>query len=73
MNSLPSHELTVDVLTVPTGEIIAEPMFVARTDQAQVAFYKQDAQPSRQKRFRIEDAGITVGLVGEPLAIHEPK
>jgi len=68
-----THELTIDVLTGPNGEIIAEPMFVARTGRTQVAFYKPDAQPSRQERFRIEDAGITVGIVGEPLTTGAPS
>lgn len=67
-----SHELTVDVLTSSNGEVIAEPMFVARTEGVQVAFYKPDAQPSRQERFRLEDAGYKVGLVGVPLITGKP-
>jgi hypothetical protein len=67
-----SYELSVDVLTDATGEIIAEPLFVARTGGTRVAFYKADAPPSRPERFRIEDAGLVVGIVGAPLATREP-
>jgi superfamily I DNA/RNA helicase len=67
-----SYELTIDVMTAPTGEIIAEPLFVARSETARVAFYRPDDAPLRPERFRIEDAGFTVGLVGEPLTTGAP-
>lgn len=62
-----SHELVVDVVLDTTGEIIAEPPFIARRAEARFAVYAAEAPPSRPERFRIEDAGFAVKLVGEPL------
>lgn len=62
-----THELVVDVVLDTTGEIIAEPLFIARRAEARFAVYAAEAPPSRPERFRIEDAGFAVKLVGEPL------
>lgn len=67
-----SHELTVDALVDAAGEVIAEPLFVARSGDRRVAYYKADAPPARPERFRLEDAGFAVGIVGEPFAAGKP-
>lgn len=66
-----THELVVDAVLDTTGEVIAEPLFIARSDSSQVAFYAKDSPPNRTERFRLEDAGFAVHLVGEPLVSAE--
>jgi hypothetical protein len=61
-----SREFVVDLVLDTTGEIIAEPPFIARRAEARFAVYAAEAPPSRPERFRIEDAGFAVKLVGDP-------
>lgn len=65
-NLAKEYELAVDTVTSGDGEVIAEPLFLARRETTTTAFYLRETPPSRPERFRLEDAGVSIGTIGEP-------
>lgn len=61
------YEVAVEPIEGPDGEILAEPLLVARHKSDVVAYFTGDKPPSKAEVFRLYDANIRVQFVGAHL------
>ncbi len=64
---LGQFRVAIEPIVSSDGEVLGEPLFVARSDDRTIAVYTPDAEPSRSEALRLGDGDVEIALVGEPI------